>query len=358
MTPQPKPDVPLYAYEDLLAYAARLGMRAGLPEARARIQAEMLLESDLMGHTTHGLNLLPGLLAELETGAMKATGEPIVLAEHAAALHWDGQFLPGTWLMVRAIEAARAKLARNPVVTVVVRQSHHIAGLVAYLRTATDAGLALLIVHSDPSSKTVAAHGGIDRQITPNPLAFGYPTAGAPVLIDISTSSTANGWVRRWMAEGRKLPAQWIVDHAGNLSDDPHALFGDPPGALLPLGGVDLGYKGFALGLLVEALTSGLTGFGRADAAQGLGGTVTIMLFDPAGFGGRDAFTRETSFVADAVRRSRPRPGAAPPRMPGERALALRERQLAHGVWLYPSIMPALAPWSDKLGVHAPAPIG
>jgi len=139
MIPQPKPDVPVYAHEDLLAYATRLGMNAGLPEERARIQAEMLLESDLMGHTTHGLNLLPVFLAELGSGGMKAEGEPVVLADHPAALHWDGQFLPGTWLMARAIEAARAKLKNNPVVTVVIRQAHHIAGLVAYLRLATEA---------------------------------------------------------------------------------------------------------------------------------------------------------------------------------------------------------------------------
>ena len=43
----------------------------------------------------------------------------------------------------------------------------------------------------------------------PNPLAFGYPTNGEPVLIDISTSTTANAWVRRWMAEGQKLPGKW-----------------------------------------------------------------------------------------------------------------------------------------------------
>jgi LDH2 family malate/lactate/ureidoglycolate dehydrogenase len=238
MIPQPKPDAPVYAYEDLLAYATQLGMSAGLPEERARIQAEMLLESDLMGHTTHGLNLLPVLLAELGSGGMKANGEPVVLADHPAALHWDGQFLPGTWLMVRAIEAARAKLKNNPVVTVVIRQAHHIAGLVAYLRMATEAGLSILIVNSDPSSKTVAAHGGIERQITPNPLAFGYPTDGAPVLIDISTSTTANGWVRRWMAEGRKLPGKWVIDHAGHPSDDPAAMFGDPPGALLRSAGL------------------------------------------------------------------------------------------------------------------------
>lgn len=344
-----------YAYSSLLDYASNLGARAGLPADRARIQGEILLEGDLMGHTTHGLHLLPSLLADLESGGMKKTGEPKVLAEHAAALHWDGEFLPGTWLMVRAIDAAKTKLKANPVVTVAMRQVHHIAALVAYLRRATDSGLAILILNSDPSGKTVAAHGGIDRQITPNPLAFGYPTADGPVLIDISTSTTANGWVRRWMAEGKRLPAPWIIDHAGNPSDDPKAMFGDPPGALMPLGGLELGYKGFALGLMVEALTSGLTGYGRADHAKGTGGPVTLMLFDPAGFGGTSAFKREASFLASSVRKSRPRPGAAAPRMPGERALAMREEQLAMGVALYPSIMPALAPWGEKLGVKSPA---
>ena len=69
MIPQPKPDVPVYAHEDLYAYATQARDEHGLPEERARIQGEMLLESDLMGHTTHGLNLLPVLLAELEAGA-------------------------------------------------------------------------------------------------------------------------------------------------------------------------------------------------------------------------------------------------------------------------------------------------
>jgi L-lactate dehydrogenase len=40
--------------------------------------------------------------------------------------------------------------------------------------------------------------------------------------------------------------------------------------------------------------------------------------------------------------------------MPGERALALRREQRANGVALHPTIMPALSPWSEKLGVAAP----
>lgn len=343
-----------YSYPSLLDFASALGQAAGLPADRARTQAEILIEADLLGHSTHGLHLLPSLLGEIESGAMKRTGSPRVLGDFPAAFHWDGEFLPGTWLLVEAVSAARRKLAGSPVVTGVVRQAHHIGALVSYLRLATDAGYAMLILNSDPSSKTVAAHGGLDRVITPNPLAFGYPTEEGPVLIDVSTSTTANGWIRRWMAEGRKLPAQWIVDHAGRPSDDPNALFGDPPGALMPLGGLELGYKGFALGMMIEMLTSGLTGFGRADQAKGTGGPVTIMLFDPAGFGGLAAFKREASFLSAQVHASRPRPGAEHPRLPGERALALRAKQIAEGVSLYPTIAPALAKWADKYGIPAP----
>jgi len=58
-----------YDYEALCAFATALGESVGLPPDRARMQSEILLEADLMGHTTHGLALLPGLLKAIESGA-------------------------------------------------------------------------------------------------------------------------------------------------------------------------------------------------------------------------------------------------------------------------------------------------
>jgi L-lactate dehydrogenase len=40
--------------------------------------------------------------------------------------------------------------------------------------------------------------------------------------------------------------------------------------------------------------------------------------------------------------------------MPGERGLTCYRDQLAHGVALYPTILPALAPWIERYGVAAP----
>jgi LDH2 family malate/lactate/ureidoglycolate dehydrogenase len=134
-------------------------------------------------------------------------------------------------------------------------------------------------------------------------------------------------------------------------------LFGDRPGAILPLGGLELGHKGFALALLVEALTSGLAGHGRADEPTQWGASVFLQLIDPERFGGRAAFVRETARLAELCRTTPVPPGAPAVRLPGEGALARRARQLAQGVTLHPGILEKLAPWADRLGVPLPAAV-
>ena len=138
---------------------------------------------------------------------------------------------------------------------------------------------------------------------------------------------------------------------AGEPTADPAALSTNPPGTLLPLGGVDHGHKGYAFALLVEALTGGLAGHGRADPKEGWGATVFLQVMNPACFGGAEEFRRQTEHIATTCRATPPRPGFDRVRLPGERGLARRAEQLAHGVALHPSILPALAPWAAKLGV-------
>lgn len=345
-----------YHASDLLTFAATLLAAAGLPEDRARVVAEILLESDLLGHTTHGLDMLPRYLQELSEGRMANEGEPAVLRDAGASLTWDGRRLPGPWLVTRAIAEARARVTAHGVVTIVIRRSHHIGCLQAYLKPVTDEGLVMLLACSDPSGAGVAPHGGVSPVITPNPLAVGIPTGGIPILIDISMSTTTNAMVKRVYDEGARLPGAWLVTAAGEPTDDPAVLFREPRGAILPIGGLDLGHKGFALALMVEALTSGLAGFGRADRPREWGASVFLQIIDPEAFAGRDAFVRETSHVAEICRGSAVPSGAEGVRLPGERALAYREAQLGEGVRLHPSIMPALTVWADRLDVPLPKP--
>ena len=246
-----------FAAAALKAFATSLVERAGVRNDMAVDVADVLVTADLLGHTTHGLALLAPYLGEIERGTMTKSGEPEIVSDRPAAQTWDGRRLPGPWLTLRALDTAAKMAGVNGTGTVVIRRSHHIACLAVYLLRATERGLVAIVESSDPIVAAVVPHGGTTPVLTPNPIAAGLPTSGDPILIDTSSSITSMGFAKQELQAGRKLPGAWVIDHAGNATDDPNALYTEPKGALLPLGGLDAGYKGFGLGLLVEAMTAG-----------------------------------------------------------------------------------------------------
>jgi LDH2 family malate/lactate/ureidoglycolate dehydrogenase len=349
---------PRYDADALLGWARRLLEAEGLEAALATDVAEVLLEGDLLGHDTHGLALLAGYLGELRDGRMTARGRHETIAERTVAAAWDGRRLPGPALVRRAIDWAAPRAREHGCATVAIRRSHHIACLAAYLEAPARAGLVVEIHSSDPAVASVAPYGGTQAVFTPDPLAVGFPTAGDPVLIDVSASITTNGMSNRLKAAGLRGEHAWWLDAEGRPSDDPAVLFTQPPGTILPLGGLDAGHKGYGLALAIEAMTGGLAGFGRADPSEGWGATVCVRLTDPQAFAGLDAFVRQTEWIARACRGSAPRDADRPVRLPGERALARKREQRARGVALHPSILPALARFASGHGLAPPAPIG
>ncbi|MSU49133.1 MAG: Ldh family oxidoreductase [Opitutus sp.] len=340
-----------YSATALRDFAASLFDRVGLDADKARAVAEILVEGDLLGHTTHGFALLPQYLAEAEKGSMRKTGEPEIVADFPAAVTWDGRRLPGPWLVLRALDLAVTRAKQNGACSIAIRRSHHIGCLAAYLKRVTDQGLMVILTCSDPNVCSVAPFGGRREVFTPNPLAAAWPTDGDPVILDVSMSITTNGLTKRLQTEGKRFPGNWALTAAGEPTDDPAALYTNPPGTLLPLGGLDHGHKGYAFALLVETLTGALAGHGRADTGEGWGATVFLQVFNPACFGGVEEFRRQTAHVAAVCRATPPRPGVDHVRLPGESGLRRRADQLTHGVQLHPGIMPAIAPWAEKFGV-------
>ena len=348
---------PRFDPEALRTFTRALFVAAGLAPDRACDVADVLLEGDLLGHTTHGLALAPLYLRALRDGGLAASGEPDVVADHGAAITWDGKLLPGPWLVRRAIAVATERLAQHPVVTVVLRRSHHIGCLQAYLAPVVARGHMILLTCSDPAHRSVAPFGGVEGVYSPNPIAAGFPTDEGPVLIDVSTSATAFGQVVRAAQAGRRLPGPWLVAPDGSSTDDAAAALDERKAPLHPLGGEALGHKGFALGLIVEALTNALGGHGRAETLERWSASVFLQLIDPARFGGAGAFAHESGYLAQACRAARVAPGRPPVRLPGDGALARRAEALAHGVALPPGAMPALITLAQELAVPVPAPL-
>ena len=346
-----------YRAADLSSFAARLLQAAGCDDDKARLMGELLVEADLMGHTTHGLQLAAPYLAELKAATMLGHGEPTVIADRGAAATWDGRRLPGVWLTARAVDQGVARSAEHGIATVAIRNSHHIACLAVYLERATRHGRMVLIATSDPGDASVAPFGGLRAVFTPDPIAVGIPTPVGPILIDMSASITTNGMTNRLRKEGRRYPGLWAMTATGTATDDPNTLFADPPGTLLPSGGKDHGHKGYGLALAVEALTQGLSGHGRSHRPTAWGASLFVQVMDPACYGGADAFLQETGFVAEACRGNPPAPGVEAVRLPGDMALKRKAAALRDGLELYPGILDALRPWADGCGVPLPRPI-
>ena len=350
------PDGLRYRVADLIEFATRLFAAAGCDGDKPATIAAGLVEADLLGHTTHGLHLASPYLKDLAAGTMTATGEPEIINDRGATVTWDGRRLPGVWLAAKAVDLAAERAAVHGIAAVVIRNSHHIGCLAAFLQRATDRGMMVTVTCSDPAVASVAPFGGRRAVFTPDPIAVGIPTDGDPILIDISASITTNGMSDRLRREGKRFRGNWALDADGHPTDDPNALFTEPPGTLLPTGGADHGHKGYGLALMIEALTQGLGGFGRADAPTQWGASVFVQAIDPAAFGGGEAFRRQTGWTAAACRNSPPAPGVDAVRLPGQRGLERKRQALVDGIVLYSGVMAAMQAHAERLGVTPPKP--
>lgn len=342
-----------YCHQALRDYARQCLQAAGARADIAAVVARRVVEADLYGHATHGLALLPRYLKELSDGATRGQGEIQRLSEKGGCLLWDGGMLPGHWVLDQAIQAALARVPQQGMVSIAVRHSQHVGALQVYLPDLTDAGYLCLLWATDTKVRSVAPFGGLDPVATSEPIAAGIPTRGTPILIDTTTSLTSNSFVKQAQARGERLPWRALLTADGQATDDPAALATDPPGTILPLGGMDHGYKGYAIAMLVGAMSLGLPGLGRlsGEKAQGF----LLQVIDPDAFAGRDAFLDEMQALADATRKARPIDPARPVRVPGDAALARAARQRRAGVAVGADIRAALRPWDSRLGVAFPA---
>ena len=84
-----------YKVEELKLFARSLLEAIGLDSDKSKAVGDILVEGDLLGHTTHGLGLLGPYLAELDSGKMNKEGLPEVVSDFPAAMTWDGRRLPG-----------------------------------------------------------------------------------------------------------------------------------------------------------------------------------------------------------------------------------------------------------------------
>jgi uncharacterized oxidoreductase len=295
--------------------------KAGAPTDHARIVMDHLIESSEMGLDSHGVMRIPQYLSEIEAGVIAPRAEPDIRATHRSQLAVDGQRGFGQVVGMRMV-GALIPLARDTGIAMANgRHLGHTGRIGAYPDALARAGLiGLAMCNGAPSGHWVAAFGGRDGRISTNPIAIGWPVEGEdPVVADFSTAAAPEGVIRVMRDRGTETPEGYLRDSDGKPTRDPNVLYGVPKGAIQPLGGA-LGYRGTALALLVEVLTTLLNG-DLVDDHSRKGTDMTIIAISP-----QNGFAELARGLSQHIRSSPPLESGKPVLMPGDRERAAANR--------------------------------
>ena len=264
--------------DQLEAFSTRLLQASGAPEDAAALVAESLVLSDLRGHHSHGTRRIPSYVSDSlqarEDGyGIDPTARPTVESEGPTHALVDGRDGFGQLAGRRAVELAVEKAHENGIAMVGVRDSTHLGRIGEWSERAAERGL-LFTAYVYNHGRVVAPPGSAQRRYSTNPISYGIPTFDAlefPVMLDIATSQVAHGKTGEFAARGDPLPESWTITEDGGSVTDARA-FREGAGALLPLGGLVSGYKGFGLAMVAELL-GGITGdapvHGEAETNRG-----------------------------------------------------------------------------------------
>jgi len=344
-------------------FCAAVFRRLGVPEADARLAADVLSAADRRGIDSHGVARLRTYVDLLSAGRINPRPQPKVVRESPSTATVDGDNGLGLVVGPRANQIAMDKADRAGTGWVAVRNTNHFGIAGYYVLKAVERGLIGWAMTN--SSRGVAPLWGAERMLGTNPIAIGFPAGDEPpIVLDMATSAVAYGKIETFLRKGEAIPFGWAIDRDGHPTTDPRAML--EGGALLPLGSEREhgGHKGYGLALAVDVLSAVLSGANwgpfappfairqsmpERSVGKGLGhffGAMRIDAFrDPAEFEAQiDDYVR-------TLRAAKPAPGTPGPLVPGDpEREAERERERT-GIPVLPAVRDDLWEISRLTGV-------
>ncbi|WP_083661205.1 Ldh family oxidoreductase [Actinophytocola xanthii] len=263
---------------ELRSLAVRVLVAAGASEADAEIVAGSLVESNLLGHDSHGVRRLGPYLEDVRGGRIDPRAEPRTEATRPGAVVVHGRRAFGQIAASHAVRELTGLAGTRGSAVAAIRDCNHVGRLGEYVSALAEHDL--VAVAFGNADATVAPFGGRERRLGTNPLAWAVPREqGAPVVMDWATSGVAEGKLAVARDRGEPVAEGLVLDAAGRSSTDPGAFYAG--GVLLPFGG----HKGYGLSVLIEIVGGLLSGTGIGSMPEYRGGFGTVLMaFDIAAF--------------------------------------------------------------------------
>jgi len=304
---------------------------AGYDDDDAHILTDHVLDAALCGYEYSGL---PKLLNVVDAPQFRRPRSAVfVLRETGATALLDGGNNSGMIAAYRASEATIERASASGLAIVCLANTWMTGRSAYYCEMISRAGL--VVIHTVASPPSVAPFGGTQRALGTNPIAFGFPTDGDPLVIDMGTSAFMGTDLQFRARMGTPIPEGVALGPNGHPTTDANAA---RRGALLPFGGPEGGYKGFGLALAMDALGALAAGVRQADDVSGY----MFIAFKPDVFLAPEDYRREVARRIETIKATPRQIGVEEIRIPGERAYRTRARLLLEGIEIDRKIHTAL----------------
>ena len=171
----------------------------------------------------------------------------------------------------------------------------------------------------------------------------------------MTTSVVAEGKIRVAINAGKEVPEGWLIDNQGYPTTDPRTFKADPPGAILPMGGV-VAYKGYGLSFVVELLGGALSGQGcAAGETKMVSNGVLFTVYNIEHFTDLETYYKEIEDLIAHVKSSRVAPGFSEILAPGEPEFRSAERKSAEGITIDETTWGAICDEARAVGLNPDA---
>jgi LDH2 family malate/lactate/ureidoglycolate dehydrogenase len=322
-----------------------------VPEDNANIIANCLVQADLRGVDTHGINRIPSYMARVREGVLDPKANPTVHTITSVVAQVDGHnafgFLAAHMGMNQAIEMAK----EFGIGMVSVKRSNHF-GMSAWIaQQAIDAGMMSLVFTN--SSPALPVWGGRAKLMGVSPIACGAPAGKErPFILDMAPSVAARGKIYKAYRRGERIPSDWALDAEGNPTDDPEEAL---KGVMLPLGGP----KGSALAIMMDVFSGVLSGSAFAgnvtnpyDPSKPADVGHFLIAIKPDLFMSLEAFKERLDYLYQRVVGSEKIPGVDRIYFPGELEQLKQEERLQTGIPYVEAEIKALNAEAERVGAR------
>src|ERR1017187_4114590 len=297
--------LPIISAEDLASRSARLLEAAAFPRPTAHLVAESLVAANLRGVDSHGVQLLPYYVEQVERGDMDANAEGRIALESGACLLYDGA--NGAGQQVASVCCGHAvRLAHKHGISIVAaRESNHFGAAAFGGQKISAAGMIGIVMCN--ASPIVAPWQAKESPLGTNPVCVSVP---GPWLLDMATTTVASNRIFKALVNGEEtIPAGWAMDSDGvPTTDTDKAIRGLP----MPLGG----YKGSGLAMMAEIFCAVLGGGAMSVDVGGIRihgkptrASQMFMAIDVSRFMPVAEFTRRIEWLVNTVKSAAPANG-------------------------------------------------